>query len=515
MALPIALSDIEFGERDALHEFMKQDRQQLNILDQSFVVPPRIKMSDLQNGARYLIAGPKGSGKTTLLWHLKRSSDGKSKIILFKSDLLKEDRDKLDRMVDLIVVEDQKKYKIESDYKAIWEWYLLKNIFSLIDTNDVSEDKSLLSDIKSLLNIKETRINNIFDSFFVEKVKGKIKLSIGTDLLKSELSGEVEARRDNDKIDFLDLIRLIQSVMPKIKLNSNVKIRIYIDELEFFMSKDGDGERDHRLVRDLVFSIYKTNNMLSYLGFNIVIIASLRSEIFNSIATNNQEVEKILDAFGVNINWHEEDANSHPVLGIFENKIRFSEIESCGYSSEDVWLTYFPTSVGFKDIKGYLLDLGLHRPRGVLLRLKAALDVSTRRHTFHESDFVGSEDNFGRYMLQEFNDELSASHDEFERENLLSLVRGHHYAFDVEEIERRKSSLANKELGSSRFYGKISGEYVVRLFYRIGLIGNQFENSSGNEKLIREQWSFRGYEDPVLAQRFVLHKSIRKALQTF
>jgi hypothetical protein len=64
MQLPILLSDIHFGERDALHEFMKQDKQDITILDNSFVIPPRVKIEELLSGARYFVLGPKGSGKT-------------------------------------------------------------------------------------------------------------------------------------------------------------------------------------------------------------------------------------------------------------------------------------------------------------------------------------------------------------------------------------------------------------------------------------------------------------------
>jgi hypothetical protein len=276
-------------------------------------------------------------------------------------------------MVDLIIVEDQKKFRTEADYKSVWEWYLLKNIFSLITKDDILDGVAIYIDLKRILDIRDNRVTTIFDNFHVESTKGKNKLGFGHGALKSEISAEIEARRKDDKIDFLDLIRLVQSSVTKIKLKETCSIRLYIDELEFFLSQDGDGERDRRLVRDLIFATYYTNTLFSKSELNVVVLASLRSEILNSIITNNQEVEKITDAFGVKLNWFNDDTETHRVLEIFENKIKYSEVAVTGTHSVSPWSTYFPLKIETKSTKSYLLDMGLHRPRGVLLRLMAAL----------------------------------------------------------------------------------------------------------------------------------------------
>ncbi len=513
---PVKLSEIHFGERDALHEFMKQDRENIAILDNSFVVPPRVRMSELETGARFLVLGPKGSGKTTLLWHLKRkATESRNKIILFKSELRKEDRDRLDRMVDLVVVEDQKGVRFDSDYKTVWEWYLLKNVFGLIQREDIFEGHALYYDIRSLLNVKENRINTIYDNFHIESAKGKIKLAFGYGPLKSELSGEVDARRKDDQIDFLDLVRLVQSVVGKIVLEEGVSIRLFIDELEFFMSHEGDGERDRRLVRDLVFAINSVNSLFSRSGSNVTIVASLRSEILQSISSSGQEVEKVVDAFGVKLNWFHDNIEEHSVLRIFENKIRYSEVMLRGEYTHDVWKTYFPTQVNSKPVKNYLLDMGLHRPRGVVLRLLAALELSHDSYAFTERSFIDSEEAFGRYMLTEFADEIAAAYDEKESDQILALFRGFSFAFDASELQQRVRNLEsnNRQRGAKPMNLRV--EPVIRFLYRIGMIGNQFDlQTESGHWVHRNLWSFRGDVDPILSKRFVLHQSIRTVLQT-
>ncbi|AWJ85258.1 hypothetical protein TSH58p_07135 [Azospirillum sp. TSH58] len=514
MSLPLNLSDIHFGERDALHEFTKQDRQNITILDNSFVVPPRVKMSDLESGARFLIVGPKGSGKTTLLWHLKRKmGDHRSKIILFKSDIRKEDRDRLDRMTDIVIVEDQNRFSVEADYKTIWEWYLLKNIFTIVHPDDVCQGIDIYEDIRKLLDIKENRLNTIYDNFHVQTVKGKILLSAGSKNLRSELSAEVEARRSDKEMEFLDLIRLIQDSIGKIKLKDSSIVRLFVDELEFFMSEYGDGERDRRLVRDLVFSIDYINSLFGRAGMDVVILASIRSEILNSFTSNSQEVDKIVDAYGVKLNWYHDNLENHRVLNIFENKIKYSEIDMAGEYSSDVWDAYFPKNVKGQNVRSYLLDQGLHRPRGVLLRIKAALELEDESNHFTEDSFLKSEDIFGGYMLQEFSEEISASYNETEKDEILSIFRGFSYAFDKKEIERRINLMTQRN--KKAIIGKIKTEQLIRYMYRIGMIGNQFDLKTEDGKILkRNLWSFRGEPNPAIDKRFILHKSVRKVMQT-
>lgn len=514
MSLPILIEEIYFGERDALHEFMKQDKVDLQILESSFVPPPRIKLDELYSGARYIIVGPKGSGKTTLLWHMKRRNiPNKSKVILFKSQLRKEDRDQLDKMVDMVIVQDQKSYSQEADYKTVWEWYILKNVFRLIDPTDLLAGAELYHDIVLLLEADKNKFNTLYDKFHVGSVKGKVKINLDLGVLKSEIATEISARRtDDSRIELLDLVRLVQGSLSSLKFKANTSIRLYFDELEFFISTDGDGQRDRRMVRDLLFSVYNTNLLFSTAGLDVVTFASIRSEIVSSVQITTQELSKIISAFGVNLNWHNENTENHPILQIFENKIHGSEINQVGRYSEDVWSTYFPATIFDKEIKKYLLDSGLHRPRGVLLRLAAAAELAYGKRAFSAGDFINSEENFGEVILEEFTDEISATCDEAQKEAITALLRGYPYSFNREEFLRRISTIGERDAKLKKFFQEMGVDNLLRLLFRIGLIGNQFELSQGGA--VRQAWAFRGNADPLLDKRFVVHSSVRKVLAT-
>ena len=200
------------------------------------------------------------------------------------------------------------------------------------------------------------------------------------------------------------------------------------------------------------------------------------------------------------------------MLGIFENKIRNSEIQAEGSYTEDVWGVYFPKNIGGREFRKYLLDSGLHRPRGVLLRIIAAVDSAYGRSSFCELDFVNSEDRFGELMLEEFSEEISATYDEHGREAIYSLLRGNHYAFTREQMLTRISDLSgtNKHVKSLR--DNIGVDNLLRLLFRIGMIGNNFSIEETGQK--RQVWAFRGASDPLLEKRFVLHQSVRKVLAT-
>lgn len=515
MSLPIKIEDIYFGERDGLHEYMKSDRLQSASLDNSFVNPPRVKMRELLTGARYIIVGPKGTGKTTLLWHLKRSASAlHSKVVLFKSEIRAEDRAQLDKMTDMIVVQDQNKYNIDTDYKTIWEWYILKNIIRLISPADVISGIEVYRDIAVILEANQSKFNTLYDQMYLDRVKGNIKLNFDVGVLKTELKTEIEARRlDGDKISLLDLVRLVQSTLPSIKLKSETAVRLYFDELEFFMSSDGDGERDRRMVRDILFSTYTVNTLCSNSGLNIVVYASVRTELLHSIGTTTQEINKIVSAFGVTLQWYSDAPDDNPITKIFENKIRYSEIDAEGEYTEDVWATYFPAFVEGKEIKKYLLDKGLHRPRGVLLLLLAAAERAGTRMAFEPEDFTDTEESYGAMILDEFTEEISASVPEMEIKAIMSIFRGNHFAFERDDIENILRKMSERDKHAKSVLNKFGVDNLLKFLFRIGMIGNQFEIVENSVRKPRNIWAVRGYE-PLLDKRFVLHQSVRKILST-
>ena len=512
--MTISIEKIRFGDPDALHEYMRQEKEGSRVLFNSFIAPPKANVSQLENGSKFFIVGPKGSGKTTILLHLREVLGVKnSALILFKSKIRQEDRSKLDKMTRTIVVEDQGNFTVETDYRTVWEWYILKNTFRLINPSDVQEGIDYFQDVSLLLEADQKKFNTLFDTMKVEGVKGKVNLSVNVGALKSEIGAEIEARRKDigdNSIDLLDLVRLSQEALKNIKLKDDVSVRLYIDELEFFLEEMGSGERDRRMVRDLIFSVYSMNQTFHEAGIDALCYASVRSEVIHSFPGSSSELNKIMRSFSVSLNWEPAAGQPSSIMEIFRRKIENSEIEEGEFPSSDPWSKYFPAEIGEKDTQRFLLDMGSHRPRGVLLCLLSAAERAWGRTEFIESDFEDNDNSFAQAMLDEFKDELSANLFDYEIDAAFSILRGRHYVFDLPEFTRRTNEASGTIASVNRLKSSKRGEFVVAALYRPGVIGNFFKNEQNG--LPRQTWAARGYPDPILDKPFIVHQSLQRLL---
>nr|WP_166486316.1 ATP-binding cassette domain-containing protein [Cereibacter sphaeroides] len=492
---------------------MKQDRDGSSVLQNAFVAPPRTSLEELRSGARFLLIGPKGSGKTTLLLHLKRSENSQhGRLILFKSSIRAEDRANLDKLTEMIFLEDAGKYSFETDYRTIWEWYILKNFLRLLSDDDVLSGNKLFKDMVLLLEADSKKFSAMLDSIKVDGAKGNIKLSVGTGALQTEIGAEINARRvSGNQVPLLDLVRLVQGALPNIRLRDNVRCRLYFDELEFALEKCGSGERDRRMVRDLIFAIYRTNLLFQDAGLDALCYAAIRSEVIHSFPGSTQEVNKITRSFGVTLSWEPVGEQKSAILDIFERKIIQSEIEELGGYSENPLERYFPSEVGGKPFPKYILDMGGHRPRGVLLCLTAAADRAWGETKVMPHHFEDDDNSFGNAMLDEFREELSATLFEEEVDLSIALLRAHKPVFGMPDFRKRMSVL-NQAMGERRFDPAKDAVKLIQTLYRVGIIGNTFFSEEGNHP--RQTWANRGYFNPSLDKNFVVHPSVQKVLQT-
>lgn len=307
----------------------------------------------------------------------------------------------------------------------------------------------------------------------------------------------------------LDLVRLTQHGLKNIKLKSGISCRLYIDELEFFLEEAGTGERDRRMVRDLVFSVYNMNMIFQENDFNALSYACVRSEVINSFPGSSSELSKIIKSFSVSINWEPPTGQESSVLDIFARKIINSEIEETGQYCDDPWQSYFPSTVEGKDTKRFLLDMGSHRPRGVLLCLTTAAERAWGRNHFIETDFDDHDNVFAQSMLDEFKDELSASMFDYEIEATIALIRGKRYIFDLSDMKGRLHDLSSLS-SVQKMKKKRDADFIIKSLYRCGLIGNFFR--AEENQLQRQTWAIRGYPEPIMDKPFIVHQSLQRLL---
>lgn len=81
----------------------------------------------------------------------------------------------------------------------------------------------------------------------------------------------------------------------------NEKLILQIDELELSVKNKKEFTRDIELVGDLIIAVDRMNHIAREKGYNIKIIASIRSEVINNVLAYGYEINKCVEDYGVNV----------------------------------------------------------------------------------------------------------------------------------------------------------------------------------------------------------------------
>ena len=139
-AVVIPVGDIKFGEIDAKNEVFDQDRAGTFVFENSFQIPPGIKLDSLLAGSKYYIYGQKGCGKTALLLYLKKrleENGAKTRSVLFKSGITEPERRRIASGRGFDIVDPSSFTSVEYDYKLNWLWYIYRNVLRMITKDQV------------------------------------------------------------------------------------------------------------------------------------------------------------------------------------------------------------------------------------------------------------------------------------------------------------------------------------------------------------------------------------------
>ncbi|MBA16745.1 MAG: hypothetical protein CMN73_10380 [Sphingomonas sp.] len=508
---------IEFGEIDAKHEVFTQNRMGQDIFFRSYLIPPGVNEFQLMQGGRFFIVGQKGSGKTALMLYLReryRRNGHKNDIVLFKSDLTEDQRQRLISGTDMSVIEAIESAQKGVDYKTNWLWYILVHISYLLDSHDVMSGQDYLEDFKILTGADRRPKQSIFSGLRLSKLKGDITSGLAAGPFKTSVKAEVEAiLEDKDKPE-IDVIEAAERCLAQIKLKPSKRVALFFDELELFTTQEDQRSRDIYLIRDLLYAVGRINRKIGVDSASIVVYASVRSEVLDEVNLFGDEVNKDIDDFGVKLNWDvRSDSQNQPIIQLIADKIIASEVEDGQDASEDVWKTYFPAHLFGKDIRQYLLDISMFRPRNLVRRLNSA-----KMHKDHEGfileDFEESQLDFSIGVWKEIEDELRAVYEPAVARAVKSFLSGFQSRFYLNELETRIMKSTHVASGiRNQFAPKEAIVRLLEILYRSGAIGNTFLVEARGKREARDRWSFRGYSEPLFDKQFVIHESLRKALQ--
>jgi hypothetical protein len=512
------LSQLQFGEIDARNEVFQQARQNSRVFFNSFQVPPGLSISALEGGARFFVLGQKGTGKTALIWYLRElavNNGGKGEVVLFKSDLTEVERQRITNLGEAIVFSDQGKIEPLYDYKQNWLWFIIRSLVRMVDDKDVLFGKDLLHDLRELTGVNKSAKQTIFSGLQFTKIKTNIDAGLKLGVFRSDLKTEIEAVFAPKSPDILEVIAVCERAIGQIKLVSPAKCSLFFDELELFLNKEDQRNRDLFLIRDLLYAVSRINRGFGHDNNSFVVYASVRSEVLQEVNRVGPETKKDVTDFGVNISWDAKVvAGSQPILSIIEAKVNASELEIGDEETQDVWREYFPFRIYGKSFQNYLLDISMHKPRNLVRRLRLAQEANRSGTKFNESDFDASGLNFSADVWSEMEEDLSSTYDPRQISAIKSILSGFTARFTIGALEDRIISLSKYD---NNVYDSISRKVpavsIASDLYRIGAVGNVFIVQEGKKKYPRNRWIFRGYTEPLLDREFVVHDSLRKAFQ--
>lgn len=434
----------------------------------------------------------------------------KTDIILFKSDLNEDERQRISRGTDLSVITNISGVQSLYDYKTNWLWFIICKIAAQVERSDLISGADYLDDLLTITGVSERQHQSIFSGLKLSKIKTDISTKLNTGVFKSDVKAQVELIKTDAKEAAIDVIEIAERCLSKLKFKPRKKICIFFDELELFWNKSDQRNRDLALIRDLLYAVARINRKVSATTSAIIIYASVRTEVLDAVNQIGAEVTKETDDFGIHIDWSTNALSpNQPLLRIVENKIRASELECGEDQTNDVWAAYFPARLYGRDFRQQMLDTSMFRPRNLVRRLILAQRDKANQE-FSPDDFKDTQLRFSQGVWREIEEELQAVYSPAEVQAVKAILSGFKIRFKFQDIAPRITAVSQS---ASIVRGKFQSEgdlnQLINILYRSGAIGNLF--SVGGSQ--RDRWIFRGYPEPLLDKDFVVHESLRKSLQ--
>lgn len=275
-----------------------------------------------------------------------------------------------------------------------------------------------------------------------------------------------------------------------------------MDELELSVRNKDLHQKDIALVRDLILAIDDINKKCKQKCFKIRIIASIRSEVINSVQSAGFEINKCIEDYGVTVNWFQKggDYRDNPLLKIIENKIHASEKINGVNPSEDVWRTYFEEEIQGIEVRKYILNNTWYRPRDIV-RLMSLLQYQDHRwNCFTQKTFDSAQQEYSNRMWNELSEELILSYSADDLKGIKIFLNRIQLPFSFDYLCDRAEQLGQIYPNVKTFFDKVSMPDFLEKMFELGVIGNTGK---------RMVFYFFGDQDISLVDPMVIHTPLR------
>lgn len=211
------LSEINFGDVDAKNEILKQVRLESVDFFESYSIPGQISIDHYMTGQKYFVLGLKGTGKTALLRYMynKVTKDGAiSDLILFKSHVTAEDRQKLSNSAGFEIVGTHGVPTFVQDFKESWKWLIYQKIASNLYSANIDEKNA--NKLYKFTGVKDRPIASSLGTLFSKLSSGSLKISGEALGIALELGLEVDTKKEASAVSMSEMNRACDSLLRNI-----------------------------------------------------------------------------------------------------------------------------------------------------------------------------------------------------------------------------------------------------------------------------------------------------------
>lgn len=478
----LPIEKIIFGKTDAYKELMEFGKE---YFVDSFVSNPKYHIDEFLSGGRYYICGKKGTGKSAFLRYLEYKFQQQNEnlvfTIRFKSEFDQIDKESFENIaIKSPNLSDEEKFDTKSiiaqtSYVYVWKTFLINQIimranrgeYAVFEEND--NYRTMLSLLKCIYGDEKSA-----KTIMPKITKGSVALTADfVSALSSSLKVELEFDAKKKRINYQKLSKKICQLFNSLHFLIS-PVYVLIDELELSVRNKSQYNKDIALVRDLIIAIDELNLSCAENQFNIHFIASIRSEVVNSAYSSGYELTKSIEDCGVEINWFQKGGNytENPLLKIIENKIHASEIHYKYSKTNNVWKTYFDEKINGEEVRKYILNNSLYRPRDIIRIMLAIHEQANSSIKFSQELFDKAQQEYSRKMWNEIVDELRLTYNECDIEAIFTLFYRIRLPFTYETLQKRieKQKLIYPNVRD--LFKKEDLINVLKRLYDLGIIGN-------------------------------------------
>lgn len=476
----LQLKQLFFGKTDAYNELLECGPEQY---ERSFLKNDSYGIDEFLAGSKYYIYGDKGTGKTAFLKYLEcilsASTENLVIPIRYKSEFDLSDKKDLQKASVSNVQEevaDTEDLSEQKDCIVSWQVYLISRIvkglnfqgeYRVFDNN--KEYETLLKLIHCIYSNESIRI--------VPKInKGCVNVNLSSlNGISAALELEIGLEKKQKRVNYQKLSKKIIDLFGKLILDPSPNtVWILFDELELSVQSNKLYKRDIQLVRDLILAIERLNDLCRIKSYPIHIIASIRSEVINSVYTSGFEINKPIEDFGKEIRWYIRGGNyeNSPLIAMILQKLKVCEENFKIYDGQDLWAKYFPATINKMSSKEYILRYTWQRPRDIIRILNIAKENAGDSTYFTQEIFDASMRTYSQKSWNEISEGLSLIYDADDLKAIKKLLTNIGVPFTLNVLSDRLEKLGAIYDYVARFNTRHKLISVMEQLFNSGVIGN-------------------------------------------